>query len=310
MNRCPNCGAQNRDGAKFCTSCGFRMPAPDASKPAATATAERSPFATTSTVGRPAEPTPPTAPVPPAYESWTEPIPPQATLTEGPGGSWDSPPPVNTAVPVSDEMIASLIGTEQRASETDDAPVAVSETDDVIALGEPEETIEATASDDSDAVEADSHIIEVEEPVAIEATDEAPEIEPFQAEEIEDVAAIAPANPSGDASIDSLLKLVRDLEYGLVELADARSGAVTPVITGGADVGLLQGALQGLSSEDDLASLRDAIATAQDRPRDVDVMLDLVLRADAIATVIGERDQLKSAIELALRNDDSATDDE
>jgi hypothetical protein len=42
------------------------------------------------------------------------------------------------------------------------------------------------------------------------------------------------------------------------------------------------------------------VSNAQERPRDVDVMLDLVLRADAIAQVLTERDQLKSAIELSL----------
>ena len=101
-------------------------------------------------------------------------------------------------------------------------------------------------------------------------------------------------------SVDQLLKLVRELEYGLVELADAPAAtSVSAPAAPTANPRLLSNALADLQSEDELTPLRNAVASAQERPRDVDVMLDLVLRADAIAAVITERDQLKAAIELA-----------
>ena len=103
MNRCPNCAAQNREGAKFCTSCGFRLP----SEQVPVITNERSPFATTSTVPPhieevPQPPVAPEIPAEPGFATWNpEPAPPT-----GPGYSWDAAPPQNTAVPVDDEMIA------------------------------------------------------------------------------------------------------------------------------------------------------------------------------------------------------------
>ena len=142
MNRCPNCAAQNRDGAKFCTSCGFRLPA---ETPVAQAS-DRSPFATTSTV--PAYPGVSVEKSPngdsaeeSGFATWGS----DSFAAQEPGKSWHAEPPVNTAVPVSDEMIASLVnevepdqpgGPDQSALVTADAPLdrSVEERQPVVAL--------------------------------------------------------------------------------------------------------------------------------------------------------------------------------
>src|SRR6266511_1952003 len=49
MEQCPNCGSTVRIGAKFCTTCGFRLPEPAAPEPVG-GVAARSPFASTSSV--------------------------------------------------------------------------------------------------------------------------------------------------------------------------------------------------------------------------------------------------------------------
>jgi hypothetical protein len=49
MDRCPNCGATVRVGAKFCTTCGMRLPEP-AATPSTNEESSRSPFDSTSTV--------------------------------------------------------------------------------------------------------------------------------------------------------------------------------------------------------------------------------------------------------------------
>ena len=68
MDRCPNCGSSVRIGAKFCTTCGFRLPSEAPAAPAAAPS--RSPFDTTSTASVSSRwPTPEPAPVaPPAPE--------------------------------------------------------------------------------------------------------------------------------------------------------------------------------------------------------------------------------------------------
>src|SRR3954452_22884572 len=123
MNRCPNCAAQNRVGAKFCTSCGFRLPADEAAP--ATEAATRNPFSTTGTpswgsnVGTATETNPSGGNDGDngSYASWTTDEPQSTPKSDGPGASWDASPPADTAVPVSDEMIASLITEEPAASE-------------------------------------------------------------------------------------------------------------------------------------------------------------------------------------------------
>ena len=291
MNRCPNCAAQNRVGAKFCTSCGFRLPVDE---PASVQSNDRSPFATTSTLpwsSNSSDPAPLGNDDETGFAGWNSDAPsPSSDSDVGPGLSWDATPPVDRAVPVSDEMIASLISEAPPESTVDDST-------EIIAPGEP-------------AAEADSIAEPAPEPHSEPTTDDLPDVESFAAEDVAytsaDTAAVVtsatgPADTRG-ATIDGLLRMARDLEYGLIELADAQPAFATVSEYGQADTGLLSGALAGLQSEEELAALRSAIATAQERPRDVDVMLDLVLRADAMAAIIGERDQLKSAIELALRD--------
>ena len=256
MNRCPNCAAQNREGAKFCTSCGFRLPVTSIPP----INSERSPFATTSTVPPHAdqvaeEPKTPEAAEETGFATWNTATAPEPEAEETPGRSWDAPPPQNTAVPVNEDMIASLIGEADTVG-----------TDDVAA--------------DAGVAESELTPVATEHPTWVQAT-----------------PVPAPAGES-NISIDQLLKLARELEYGLMEFAES------PVPSGSApgDARLLTSALSDLQNEDALATLRTAVANAQERPRDVDVMLDLVLRADAIAAVLTERDQLKSAIELSLGN--------
>jgi hypothetical protein len=258
MNRCPNCAAQNREGAKFCTSCGFRLPVTSVPP----MTSDRSPFATTSTVPShsdqvPEEPKPAETAEESGFATWSMATAPEPEVEETPGRSWDAPPPQNTAVPVNEDMIASLIGEADTVGADD-------------------------AAAEAGVVEAEPTPMANEHPTWVQA------------------APVPAPSPAGESnpSIDQLLKLARELEYGLMELAEVSA----PAGSAPGDARLLTNALADLQDEDDLASLRTAVSNAQERPRDVDVMLDLVLRADAIAQVLTERDQLKSAIELSLGN--------
>jgi hypothetical protein len=220
---------------------------------------ERSPFATTSTVPPYAEqvteePKNAETAEESGFATWDTATTPEPEVEDTPGRSWDAPPPQDTAVPVNEDMIASLIS-EPEAGAAEESP-------------EPA-------------------------PVPVPAANEHPTWEQGQSAPV--------AARESNTSFDQLLKLARELEYGLTELAEVPAPATAPAASAAqGDTRLLATALSDLQDEDDLTSLRNAIANAQERPRDVDVMLDLVLRADAIAQVLMERDQLKGAIELSL----------
>jgi hypothetical protein len=319
MNRCPNCGAQNRDGAKFCTSCGFRLPA----ETPAYVTPDRSPFATTSSVpGSPVSAGETAEPVAESQEfgsTWQPAAEPE--VETGPGLSWESSPPRDTSMPVNDEMIAALLEDEESSSDSD-VEAGIPQ-DDYVRVPEVEQDLDSVLSDLSVAdATADSDDMDDLDDLAVELDTATTDLsDPHSAQDIAATTMDDPAASAGvmygdaepamayDAesegssaapSIDSLLRLARELEYGLIELAD--SAGRTPVASSGSDVDvrLLANALNDLQSDDELANLRESISKAQDRPRDVDVMLELVLRADAIASVLTERDQLKHAIELAI----------
>lgn len=261
MNRCPNCAAQNREGAKFCTSCGFKL-APAPPEPAVVVNHERSAFSTTAhlppsssrdTVAdadAPAEAGETSTEQ--SFGSWsTEPTA-DAPELPGPGPSWHADPPKDTAVPVSDEMIETLVG------------------------GFPTESweVEGTPDRADDDVAAGLRSV-------VETTSDP-------------LAGISPP------SIDHLLRIARELEYGLIELAETMpASAAATELPADLDTSGFSGALADLQTDDELQPLRNAVETARQRPRDVDVMLDLVLRADAMATVLRERDRLKATIEAA-----------
>jgi hypothetical protein len=191
MNRCPNCAAQNREGAKFCTSCGFRLPA----EAPVLATSDRSPFATTSSMPGQSEATP--AAEPSSFETWNT----ETTAARGPGGSWEAEPLPNRAIPVDDDMLASLVGS------------------------------------------AESH----ESPGSAEP---APNTADWNLE------AGPVSSTAASTSIEHLLKLARDLEYGLIELAEAPGAAEEGAVA----TGSLRGVLDALQDEDDLIALRSAVS--------------------------------------------------
>ena len=305
MTRCPNCGSAIRIGAKFCTSCGFRLTT-DASASAPAAGSSRSPFATTSSpawradsaaVDEPgaavaAQETVVAQEVAPAASTtvdvepvWTpaihessnvsEPVSAEVTTTitdeseptvseaeadanQQPGPSWYSPAAPNTSGPVSDDMIASLGGSETTETRSVDAP-GQNEEDPFAALTPPAESVSTTYVWNS----GEHQIEAVREPVA----------------------PLAPA-PAG-------------IEGG--PLAEARSLAarlteVLAAVSEGGSTASRPSAVSTVADEADVEALRSVVASAQERPRDVDVMLDLVLRAETIAAVIADRDQLLAAL--------------
>jgi hypothetical protein len=284
MTRCTNCGAEIRPGAKFCTSCGFRVAASDAP-----VTPARSPFATTSStswtetvIAPPPPPEPPPAPASVVEETVIEVEDTRSQElemdeNERPGPSWYAPVEASTTGPVSDEMVAAL-----------DPDASSSSTD-----RERDEEVTYYPVD-GDRVQGEDADVPAPQATAPETPDEAPGIASAESGEVDatepdrtaEMPPVVSAPVRSLAGSDDPLGEARDLAarlQGLLEVAAARSG------------GAAAQRVALTADEDEVQALRRVIQAAQERPRDVDVMLDLVLRADTIAAVLDDRAALLAA---------------
>jgi hypothetical protein len=114
---------------------------------------------------------------------------------------------------------------------------------------------------------------------------------------ISTTAEVTTSGALDDAKVRAvqLVDELRELIPRLSASAGPETGTIQDVI------GSLNEALQHQGSDAErFQSLRAAVATAQARPRDVDVMLDLVSRAETIAAVLAAHDRYVAAIESAV----------
>ena len=163
---------------------------------------------------------------------------------------------------------------------TDAEPVAAEEGSDVGADAESPGPEEAAATDTAEPPPAEPEMQATETPTVEPETVPAPEppVEaPAERAErlLAELAALLPALGAGSPGGGV------DHAAVVAALAESRSAAETEAET--------------------FRSLRAAVATAQARPRDVDVMLDLVGRADAMAAAMAAHDRYAAAIDAATR---------
>jgi hypothetical protein len=348
MLRCPNCGSSVRSGAKFCTTCGFRLPV--ATEEIPESGPSRSPFdLTTSSPVSPrwqasdtptsenGSATPPAAaePEPPGDAPAADAVAGVAVSSEGSdpsatsgssfsgwpafgeesgaNSSWDvaaevvpQPAPSEEAGPAAaetnvEDAVAAWSGGAAASTET---PVAEQAVD---SSGETEPT-----SVDTEDSGGDSWQTSVQPAPADQADDNASE--PGVAEPIT-VEAAASEEEQSPASQEVAIPLqagaigVSDAQQKAIQLIDELRGLI-PALGGAAatsnteDGGVaadLAALLDGQEADAErFQSLRAAVATAQARPRDIDIMLDLVSRADVIAAMIAAHDRYLAGIESAV----------
>jgi hypothetical protein len=126
---------------------------------------------------------------------------------------------------------------------------------------------------------------------ATDSVDAAPSAEPVPAPAESDATAPSAAQERANQLLDELRALLPAL---------AGSGnAVSESSTDVAESLMALLAERGAETEK-FQSLRAAVATAQARPRDIDIMLDLVARADTIAAVLIAHDRYVAGIEDAV----------
>ena len=129
MTRCPNCGSAIRIGAKFCTSCGFRLTV-DEPAAASAVVPSRSPFSTTSTPAWSAGPAETSAPIAATVVTPEDEVEPAWSKVDD-----DSPDPdvradaagkdVGSSVPATSDRVGGTVGADTDAWETparDDQP--------------------------------------------------------------------------------------------------------------------------------------------------------------------------------------------
>ena len=324
MTRCPNCGSAIRIGAKFCTSCGFRLPGDES-----VVAQSRSPFATTSSAPWSAAPVrvaedivvedvpapngnPDPEPawskddgdddavveVPPAEDAVVavspsgdaeviEMVPTEPEGNDQPGRSWFMPPTPDRSGPISDDMIATM-----------DSDAAGSEAQRQVEPPDPGDDgrqAEAQPAGDGEVMLGSSvGSSNSSPPVSPSDPTDAPEVNGMTSPpSLSTGTDVAPPVGQGDPLAEAR-SLVARLTDVLAQVPGGGGGAPADEVS-----------LSGIADPADVESLRTIVESARERPRDVDVMLDLVLRADTIAAVIADRDMLLAA----LRGDEQAVED-
>ena len=232
MERCPNCGEMVRSGARYCTTCGYRMPELRSEAPGEIMSDDAQPSA-------------------PQASGWPEFSPSQPDPETALSANSSSPDDDSTATAngtVSDQAPASFWPAP---------PIAPNERDD-----NPEGAVES-AIIVADLAEAP--VDEAGEPGASQARERILAL-------LDEVREFVSAIPNDDR--DDLRGVVAELE-----VASTPPGAFDP---------------------EDLASLRDALLVARDRPRDLDTVLDLTGRIDNMVALVFAYERAHAAIERAL----------
>jgi hypothetical protein len=168
-----------------------------------------------------------------------------------------------------------------------------------IASAEPDETIEADATSDSwTAGAVDSWPAQP----AVAVADGSPgESEPQLDVETETLPAgtsdaAADDRPETVGATARAIRLLDELRQTISEIGPYSAVDLSGVISD------LEVAVNppGAMAADDVAELRDALMAARERPRDVDTILDLTTRIDAMLALVIAYDRTIAAIERSL----------
>ncbi len=364
METCANCGAANREGAKFCTSCGVRLPtlparntadwnrseatvpatapepesapegAPDQAtiEPAATAT---EPSWTSSAdsdeeeraVGEDAAPRDAEPAVAPASSwSWGEPEPaPEPVTDHAAHADEQSGDEVGTASTTADDRAGDAAAASGGSDREDSATRSSWATQWTGEYAAAPDTDEQLATRDVPAAEAHP---ESGEPAGETPADASPPTAAWQraapAEAPETASPYSPfaAYDSGAATttgtgfepapggigeddvVPRATRLLDELRTLLPALASAPV-PTTPADETVPDVAVDTGAVAdelatARHDTGDFTTLRASLESARDQPRDVDTMLDLVGRIDAMLAALDAHDRYAGAIDQAV----------
>lgn len=296
MERCPNCGAPARPGAKFCTTCGYRLPAAVVAPPADPVESSSS-----SASSWPAPPAPAVATDPDASD--------QASTgdTEAAPASVDDvviPDSAPDSEPVDETRAAMTIDSGETGAVNIDE-VLSSSWPSTASSSQPSPWTTSGNSDDAagtagsgDQAEAENYDAGTGSGVTEETVivaDPASQYEGWSAAVVEEVAP-----PSGLAgtNIARATALLDELRLLLPVLTTTPTG-------GSATDETLASALESAvasakAAADDRQALRDALNEARDNPRDIQTILALSMQADAAIALLDEHERLIAAVDQTI----------
>lgn len=296
MERCPNCGAPARIGAKFCTTCGFRLPEAASESPPAATTVD-----------------------PPADDVVVDNGWPAPAAAMGGAASWPPPAdadpaeqrPADDAETADEVVVAGARVIDPFADARDEPPLATdgdAEPPSAPAMdwGWPRGASDESALDPGErSAPTEDQAASPWAPAADEGEEPVvPSLDAGVVVEEEGIAAPAEvamvvasaagaggggggASPTAEralALLDELRALIPALSAGPAPDAARIADDLEAAVAQGPDLGGLRAAMEG----------------ARERPRDIDTVLDLVGRVDAVIALIDVHDRAVDAMAAAI----------
>lgn len=232
MERCPNCGEMVRSGARYCTTCGNRMPDLPSESPPVDANTDASAS-------------------PSASNGWP-------TYTTSPGEAAQEHPD-DDSLPA-DEALESVVAIEPGAAIDSFWP--------------------APPVDPAEAPTNGGELVHPETAIAL----------------VSEAAVDEPEESAGSEARERVLALIDELRKLVVAIPTDDRDDLRGII---AELEVASTS-PGAFDQDELASLRDALLLARDRPRDLDTVLDLTGRIDSMVALVFAYERSHAAIERAL----------
>lgn len=308
MQTCSNCGASNREGAKFCTTCGSRL---NAVVDTGTSTgwdsaslAEETAVATpsvTTTEAPSTTPTPVYAEEPVATSwSWS-----QTRTSEELAVPYPEPTTTTTTTEAAESLTSWASQWSTPSSTAEDNEDAAGEAfadpgaEEVAEEAEAAEEEARAAREEIDATIAETDAAEEEEEARVAAEEQV-----AAATEVQDEPSALFDSPPAEAAATDPRERARTLIAELQGLID--DAVAAPASSTAADAGDTATALATLQAVPDegsrFDSLRAILEKAREQPRDVDTMLNLLGELDALIGLLDSYEAHATAVRTARQH--------
>ena len=287
MERCPNCGAPARPGAKFCTTCGYRLPM------AAAVTPTTDSGETSSTKS----------------SSW--PAPPASSSGSDAGDSSDIT--IASAAPAGSDVII-VSGSDLDSEPTDQTNLvettgtddtATPNTDEVLSSSWPSTSPtdqpspwatsgggDADGGESGDRAAGESGGVSEE---TIVVSEPASQYEGWSSAVVEEVIAPSASIGTNIARATALLDELRQL------LPVLNAGGIAGAVTDDSLVSALESAVASArAAAGERQALRDALNEARDKPNDIQTILALSKQTDAAIALLDDHERLIAAVEPVI----------